>query len=233
MSIFRTMTVGCPACEETFEVSAVESLNADRRPDLSAAVVDGSFQVQTCPKCEKKFRLDPILNYLDVAHSQWISVQPLTSLGNWIEEEDDALDVFSKAYGTESPPAAQEIGNTLRPRLVFGWAALREKIVAAENKLDDVTLEMLKLALLDGLEKPPLAAGNELRLEGVDGDEIELHWVKAETEHVVEALRVPRKLYDDIAADTEGWAEVRKLLQSGPFIDMQKLYMGAGRPVAA
>jgi len=226
------MTATCPACSEIFQLDACESVNADRRPDLRDAVVDGSFQVIGCPKCDAHFRLDPLFNYLDMGRGQWISVQPLSSMPDWIENEDEALVTFSKAYGAEAPPAAKEIGDDLRPRLVFGWAALREKLVAADCQLDDVALELLKLAIVDGLDNVPLAAGNELRFEGLVDDELELNWVNAQTEAVVESLRVPRVLYDDIVKDAEAWGEVRKMLEAGPFVDMQKLYMGQGRPTA-
>lgn len=233
MSIFRPMMATCPACDETFQMDAVESVNADRRRDLREAIIGGSFQVIGCPKCDARFRLEPLFNYLDVGRGQWISVQPLASLPDWTENEDEAVATFSTAYGAEAPPAARDIGQGLRPRLVFGWSALREKLVAAEAQLDDVTLELLKLTLIGGLDKVPLAAGNELRLERTDGDQLELHWVNAQTEAIVEQLRVPRVLYDDIVRDAPAWAAVRESLETGPFVDLQKLYLGQGRPVAA
>jgi hypothetical protein len=233
MSIFRSKTVTCPGCEESLSMEAAESVNADRREDLRSAILDGSFQVETCPKCDKKLRLDPLLNYLDVGRGQWISAQPLESLPEWVENEDEAIAVFSKAYGAEAPASAREIGAGLRPRLVFGWAALREKIVAAENQIDDVALELLKLALIEGLGNVPLAAGNELRLESADSDGLDMNWINAQTEAIVEPMRVPRSMLDEIVKDQAAWASVRESLDSGPFIDMQKLYLGQGRTVAA
>ncbi len=233
MSIFRSLSVTCPNCETVQDVDAVESVNADRRSDLRDDILNGSFQILGCGKCEKKFRLDPAFNYLDVGRGQWLSVQPLDRLPDWIEFEDLANDTFSQAYGDQAPPAAREIGNGLKPRLVFGWAALREKIVAADNKLDDIALESLKLALIQGLGNMPMTAENELRLEGIDGEFLELNWINGQTEEIVEPLRVPREMYDNIVKDSAAWAAVRQQLETGPFVDMQKLYMGAGRPVPA
>jgi CpXC protein len=232
MSIFRPLAVTCPACKDTFEMRAVESVNADRRPDLRSAIVDRSFQVQSCPKCGEKFRLDPTFNYVDVARGQWLSIQPLEQLEDWIENEDEALATFALAYGDQAPEPAREIGNGLKPRLVFGWPAAREKIIANEHQLDDIALELMKLALIQSLDNSPLAPGNELRLETVEGDQIELGWVKAQNDEVVERIRVPREMYDNIVKDQEAWAEVRQKLETGPFVDMQKLYLGQGRPVA-
>jgi hypothetical protein len=92
-----------------------------------------------------------------------------------------------------------------------------------------VALELSKLAIIDGLKDQPLAAGNELRLEAVQGDAFQMNWVKAQTETVVERMQVPRELYDGIVADPQAWAKVRAALQTGPFVDIQKLYMGRGR----
>lgn len=231
MSIFRPLTVACPACQEALEMDAVESVNADRRPDLRDAILDRSFQVVECPHCTAKFRLDPMFNYVDVGRGQWLSVQPLELIEDWIENEDEATDTFSLAYGDRAPGPAREIGDGLAPRLVFGWPAAREKILASEHQLDDVALELLKLTLIQSLDDSPLVPGNELRLETVEGDQIELCWVKAPSDEVVARIRVPREMYDAVVSDAAGFADLRGQLETGPFVDLQKLYLGAGRDV--
>ncbi len=229
MSIFKPMTVTCPGCEEAFEIDAVESVNADRRPDLRDAILDGSFQVMPCPSCGAEFRLDPVFNYLDFGRGQWLSAQPLERLAEWIEEEDETVETFDGAFGSGAPAAIRDLRDGMSARLTFGWAALREKIVAKEAGLNDVTLEMTKLAIIQGIGDVPLARGNELRLEAVDGDEFQMNWIDARTNGLVQQMRVPRALYDGIAEDPEAWDEIQKSLESGPFVDMQKLYMGEGR----
>lgn len=229
MSMLRPLNVTCPSCQVDFAMEAAVSVNADRRPDLREAILSGAFQVQTCPHCAASFRLDPQLNYLDIGQGQWISAQPLSRLREWIEDEDEAVATFDKAYGASAGASAREVGQGLVPRLVFGWPALREKIVARSHQLDDVALELSKLAIIDGLKDQPLAAGNELRLEAVQGDAFQMNWVKAQTETVVERMQVPRELYDGIVAAPQAWAKVRAALQTGPFVDIQKLYMGRGR----
>ncbi|MFY9477088.1 MAG: CpXC domain-containing protein [Aquabacterium sp.] len=229
MSIFRSLNVTCPACGKDFVMQAAESVNADRRPDLRDAILDGSFQVEACPHCGERFRLDPRLSYVDIARGQWISVQPLEDVGDWVAGEDEAIAMFDKAYGSQAPASAREIGEALRLRLVYGWSALREKLVVAEHGLDDVTLELMKLALIQGLDHAPLARGNELRLETADPESLELRWVKAESDEVIERLRVPRSLYDGIVDDEAAWAALRQSTAEGPFVDMQKQYLGQGR----
>src|SRR5437868_10649487 len=99
MSMFRTMMVNCPECGTAVDFKAVISVNADRRSDLRAAIIDGSFQRQPCPKCGKDFRLDPELTYVDVGRGQWIAAFPVAKLGHWKELEDQARATFAQAYG--------------------------------------------------------------------------------------------------------------------------------------
>ncbi len=227
MSIFRTETVTCPSCGKDIDFEVVHSVNADRRPDLRDAIFDGSFQQQPCSNCQAPFRLQPEMTYVDIGRGQWISVQPLSSLGKWQDLEDSARTGFDLAYGAQASPAAKSVGEDLRPRLAFGWTALREKLLANEHGLDDVVLELLKIAILRGLQGMPIADNNELRLIEVSDDILTLGWIFPETEAALETMEVPRGLYDDIAADPESWEAVATQLSDGAYVDMQKLIFAA------
>ena len=223
MSRFQTQTLSCPSCGESVEFEAVISVNADRRPDLREAILDRSFQRQDCPKCGTSFRLDPAMNYLDVGRGQWIAAFPIANLGQWKTMEEQAGSTFARAYGEKASAAARSIGSGLRPRVTFGWAALREKLLAAEHQLDDANLELVKTAILRGLHNSPMGAETELRLVAVEGSELVMAWTRAVNEEIVEGLRVPRSMYDEIAADSAGWQALREELSAGLFVDMNRL----------
>jgi hypothetical protein len=223
MSLFQSETVPCPACGRPVEFNVVYSLNADRRPDLRAAVLDGSFQAEPCPGCGETFRLEPELAYLDVGRKQWILVQPVGKLVAWAELEQQAKSTFAQAYGEKASPGARAIGRDLQVRVTFGWSGLREKVFAAEHALDDVILELLKLTVIRGLPELPLADDTELRLADVEGGMLVLTWIRAATEGVVEVLHVPKAVYDGIAADPAGWQTAREGLTAGPFVDIHRL----------
>lgn len=227
MSLFRTFTVACPACGTAVEFSVVNSVNATRRPDLRDAILDGSFQRKTCTNCDESFRVEPEFNYLDVGRNQWIAAFPLSKLGEWDKWEQHARDIFDRAFGARASAPAQAIGADLVGRLTFGWAALREKLVAGERGLDDVTLELCKIAMLRGLEGQPLANHTEVRLFGFEEQDFVMGWIVATSEFPVDMMRVPRALYDEIAADAEGWQELRNELSSGLFVDEQKLMIAS------
>src|SRR5437763_5456103 len=99
MSVFRPITVPCPACAAPVTFEAVFSVNADRRADLRTAILDRTFQRQPCPKCGAAFRLDPELTYVDLARGQWLAAFPVARLGKWPELEAKSRDTFNRAYG--------------------------------------------------------------------------------------------------------------------------------------
>jgi hypothetical protein len=223
------MNVNCPKCGAVVHMDAVGSVNADRRPDLRDAILANHFQDTSCGACGTGFRLSPELNYLDVGRGQWITGLPAEQIADFLELEDQAQSVFDTSYGAKASPAAREIGSGLTPRLTFGWPALREKLQLRELGLDDVVVELLKVDLLRRLPEAPLAPGVECRLVDVVGDLLHFVWVESDTEDVRSDFRVRRALYDAIAADPKGWSGVRDQLTDGPFVDMQKLYLGEGR----
>src|SRR5262245_13752711 len=225
MSLFNTVSVACPSCGSPVKFNAAFSVNADRRPDLRAAIIDGSFQREACPKCNTEFRLDPEFTYVNVGRGQWIAAFPVAKLDQWKQLDDQTRAMFAKAYGDKASAAAREIGAGMQPRLVFGWAALREKLVAAEKGFDDVILELAKAALVRGLDNPPLESGTELRLAGIDGDNLAIAWLTSAGEQVKEILRVPRSLYDEIAADPAGCAALQESLTSGAFVDVGRFLL--------
>jgi hypothetical protein len=65
MSMFESIAVACPACGTQVDFDAVQSVNADRRPDLRAAILAGTFVdlhrllVPTGPATEER-ELEPV-----------------------------------------------------------------------------------------------------------------------------------------------------------------------------
>lgn len=227
MSLFTPSTLNCPHCGQSVDVEICASVNADRRPDLRAAILDESFQATTCPHCRMGFRLEPQMNYLDIGRGQWVAAFPRQKIDNWPAIEADVQSSFDRAYGQAAGPAEREVGGDLQARLVFGWRALREKLVARELGIDDVQLELCKLALMRGMDDPPLPLGCLLRLSGTDDDTGELQFqVLGRKDEVLEELSVPRDLLDDIANAPDDWAQLRGQIDAGRFVDMQRLTRG-------
>jgi hypothetical protein len=227
MSLFRSTTAPCPNCGQptTFEVCG--SVNADRHPELRAAILDRTFQRVTCSHCQDNFQIAPRLSYLDVARGQWFAVFPLQQVDGWAAAEAEAQATFNLALGPDAGAAASEIGRGLQPRLVFGWRALREALIAQDAGLDPTRLELLKLLLIRGMDDPPLPLDAVLRLTGVDPASDDLQFeVLDRSDRTLEEMGVPRDLLDEPDRDPEGWAALRADLSVGLFRDMQRLTRG-------
>jgi hypothetical protein len=224
MSLFKTITLPCPACGEEVEFDAVSSVNADRRPDLRSAILNGTFQSKPCGKCQVSFRLDPEMTYLHLGGHQWIIVYPFGYIGDWETLEARARSSFDRSYGSGAPRTARDLGADLQPRLVFGWAALQEKILIADRGLNDIEVELTKMAVLRSSEQAPIGANTELRLVDVKGDTLVMAWIVAETGAMIERMEIPRRLYDDIAGEPD-WNALREDLTNRLFVDMQRMML--------
>lgn len=223
MSVMRNIRLNCPACSGELQFEAAHSVNADRRPDLRDAIIGETFQSQDCLHCGETFRLAPELNYLDLGRGQWIGAHAVDELGRWKEIEDRDRELFNRAFGAAAPKAARAIGANLTPRITFGWPAMREKVILPELRLDDLTVELVKIAILRAMEESPLDQDTELRLVDADSDTLHMVWFQVPSEEVVDSFQVPRALYDEVTADVDGWAAIRSQFENALFVDMNRM----------
>jgi CpXC protein len=223
MSLFFDATSTCGRCGTATAVRLAASLNADSRPDLRAAIVAGEFQAETCRVCGTRLRLPLHLSVLDMGRGNWILAEEAGRVAEWRAVEAAARAVFEQAYGPETTALAQELGRELRPRIVFGWASLREKLLCDDLGLDDVTVELAKLALLRTV---PAAFDEtqELRLVGAEADALHFVWVDSATEAQGDGADVPRGVVADVEAEPEAWRALRARLTEGLFVDLRRLF---------
>ena len=233
MSIFDTATAACPACGKDSEFEAVMSVNADRRPELRQEILDGTFQASACPKCGTQVRLPPEFTYLELGRRHWIAVHPMSSRRDWAALEQAALEAFDEGFGKAAPAAAQQLAPGMVPRLVFGWAALQEKLLLTDLGLDDTVLELLKITLLHDVEGLTMAPDSELRFNGGDAETLAFDWLRAETGEVMNGFLVPRPAYDAIVADAGPFADLRKRIVGPAFVDLQRSWVGSEAAAAA
>jgi len=223
MSIFDHETLACPKCGREIDFAVARSVLADRRPDLREQIMAGTFQIDRCPHCETRLRREPDLNYVDIGRAQWILARPAPEVVDWGALEAQALGIYELAYGSLAPAPAQEIGRGMQVRVVFGWPALCEKVLALEHGIDDVSLECMKVRLMRDLNGPALGDTTELRLHRVEDEGLILAWVDADGEAPLEVLTVPRALLDSIDGARADHAELRASLLAGPFVDINRL----------
>ena len=224
MSVFEKSSVTCPACASTVVVDLVHSVNAVRRPDLRTAILDRSFQRIACPNCSAHFRVEPMFTYLDTGRKQFIAAMPASALTTWQEAEARAQASFDKAFGKASGAGGLAVG--MQARCTFGWLGLNEKLIALEHGIDDVALEMAKLATLRAIGNVKLGVDREFRLVGATGDAIGLGWLHSSSEEIDEEYSVPRQILKDIEAAPDTWAALRDDVSGGMFVDYRRALFG-------
>jgi hypothetical protein len=196
-----SVRVSCPSCAAEVAVDVPAVVDAERQPEVAARVHDYTLPHVACPTCQGRFRVEAPFLYLDGRRGLAIETVPSRDLADWSQ-----LEARLVAFEEKRPlPDAQRY--EVR-RLVFGLRQLNEKLFLALHGLDDVRLELLKLALLS--MKPELAARltgafPELLLEGLSGDDLVfLVLTRDESGATRQAqLPVPRRLYDAMEADAE------------------------------
>lgn len=222
MSIFQTLDVPCPTCRAEVSFDMVHSVNADRRPDLRQAILDRSFQRQTCPACGLSFRVEPEFTYINLKRGQYIAVWPVGKRAQWKELEARSQAAFDKAFGAAASPEAKALGKNVAMRMVFGWPALNEKLIAADHGIDDRSLELAKIGILRNLDEVPVGDEMELRLVALMDEELKLGWIRARSDELTDVISVPREVIAEIEADPQAWQELRDDVVGGAYVDLQR-----------
>ena len=170
-------------------------------------------------------RLPAHLTYLDIGRRNWIVLEDAELIGDWATQEAETQALFDTTFGAGAPAMARSLADGLQPRLVYGWPALREKLRVTDYGLDDVTLELLKLALMRGAAGTPVGPGVALRLVAASDASLTFDATDEQTEASLGAAVVPRSLYNDIKGDAETWAALRAELTNRVFVDINRLMM--------
>lgn len=222
MSIFQTLDVPCPTCGAEVSFDLVHSVNADRRPDLRVAILDRSFQRETCPSCGRAFRVEPEFTFINLKRGQYVAVWPIAKRAQWKEVEAHSLATYDKAFGAGATPQAKALAKKVAMRVVFGWPALNEKLIAADNGIDDRSLELAKAGIVRNLDEVPVGTEMELRLVAVMEGELKLGWIRARSDELTDVIGVPREVIAEVEAEPEAWQALREDVVGGAWVDLQR-----------
>lgn len=184
MSTFRHYATRCPACGHGHEVEIARGLHITRLPDIRQRLTDGTFQVHRCPACGQSATYEATVVYTDFERHEYVACETARS-ATWQTAIARHQTVFRDCF-EHGPPISQELGAKFKRRLVFGFRALREKLVAWDAGLDDRVVEAVKGDLLRADDLTPGDA--VLRVARVlDGG------------HIVFAMYEPPQPPDDLA----------------------------------
>ena len=224
MSVFATTQLSCPACGGDVQFDLVYSVNAGRMPELREAILDRSFQRQSCPSCATTFRVQPTLSYIDLPRKQFMGVWPSSAIEDWKAFEQRTREAFDRSFAPGGDGEA--LGQGMQPRCVFGWLGLNEKLIAADHDIDDSDLELAKLATLRVMGDVKLGRDLEFRLVGANDDELIVGWLHTSSEDIDDEFSVPRQILVDIRAAPETWGTLRAEVTGDTFVDYRRTLVG-------
>ena len=142
MSTFRFYPTKCPHCGHAFEVEIARGLHITRLPRIRERLIEGSFQVYPCPACGAKATYEATVVYTDFTRHEYVATETPRST-TWQAAIARHETVFRNCF-TDGPPIAQDLGAAFKRRVVFGFRALREKLVLWDAGLDDRVVEAVK-----------------------------------------------------------------------------------------
>jgi len=170
--------------------------------------------------------MEPEFSYMHMGRGQFLAVWPSTAVENFESYEERSRYRFEQAYGADAPPEARDIGRLLTPRIVFGWIGLNEKLIAQDAGVDDVLLELAKLALIrTDPEGTGLSTETELRLIGVEETKLVLGWFPSGKENLLNVVAVSKDLLQEIDSQPDQWRELRDELAKSYFVDYRRFFV--------
>jgi hypothetical protein len=222
MSILRPLTFHCSACLHPISTGVYDSINAARRPDLREAILADTLHALDCGGCGKPMRVPPSLVYLDIPGELVVVAFPAEDRAEWAAAVADGQRTLDAAFG--HGPGAEILAQST-VRVVFGWAALREKIVIQDAGLDDVDVEITKMAILRTSASLPVFDELDLRLIATKEGAMRMAWVDVETSERIERLTVPADAVSSVQPRSEGWSSLREELSSTPYVDLSRFVL--------
>lgn len=226
MSTFVPSTIAC-RCGERYPVEVADGLHISLRPDLRQQILDGTFHRFFCPACGMTTMVDRLLSFTDFPRRQWFTVAPSHGLP-WRRQW---LDVAQKGFQATMVENAPEMvvgwGREMTRRLMFGLAALREKLIISDAGLDDRVVELLKVQIVRDL-RGEFSPDHYFHLVEVKDDA--LMFERTHPDEIIRSVPLPRRLYDDLAREPELPRWIELAFPDGLLIDHRAMLVPEAQP---
>lgn len=117
-------------------------LDGQRTAHVRDHLLAGTFQVFPCPQCGDKVVYESPMVFIDFERGEYLALEtPRSATKQTSLSRHETIWRDSFEHG---PPIAQELGARLKRRIVYGFGALREKLMIWDAGLDDRIVEAVK-----------------------------------------------------------------------------------------
>jgi hypothetical protein len=138
-------TVTCPDCGQRWTQRLYRSVNAERVPQRTREILEGTFEVIRCGDCHCEFQPEHQMLYVDMTRDVWIVMYPEDSQRHHVQIERAVFESFHRNVG--AAPAWLSSGSRRWPRLVFGQVHIAEAVRVLASGLEPALLEVLKVGV--------------------------------------------------------------------------------------
>lgn len=130
--------VVCPMCGELGKAEIFTSVNVAKNKDYRAKVLDGELFAWACPSCGYNARLTYPILYNDMKHRFMVYLIPKIDRFQLCDKELE--DKYSNL-------------RNISKRVVSDFNSFKEKIFIFESRLDDMAVELTKVAISQTVSK--------------------------------------------------------------------------------
>lgn len=220
MSTFLDQDITCRSCGQSWVRPVATFLDAAADLDRARTELQHNrFQRFACPGCSQRAIAARPLRWCDREARLWVAMLPDTAERQWPRWERDVRTMAAWDIAQDGTDASDLSGWTLR--LVFGLQALREKLIAHREGLDDASLELLKLELLEA--HPGLARKPTHRLRLADARENLLSFAAQDDKGRWQGAAATRSRLAAIHEDPALHATERAAIAAGPYVDLGRM----------
>lgn len=231
MSTFVPSTIIC-RCGEHYVADVANGLHISLRPDVRQQILDGTFHRFHCPNCGLTTQIEVLLSFTDFPKRQWFTIAPTTGLPWRRRYLEIAEQGFQSTMVNNAPALVVGWSSEMTRRLMFGLAALREKLITFDAGLDDRVIELLKIQLIRDL-RGTFSPDDYFHLVEVRNDE--LRFEKTHPDGIIRVTPVPRPMYLELAAHPEIENMIEQAFPDGLVFDFRAIFAphAAGDPPPA
>jgi hypothetical protein len=223
MSITGSERIACAGCGAALEIEVVDSLNAERHPQLRQRVLDRQLHTARCT-CGRLTAIERDFLYVDLARRQVLGVFPRADRYAPDASARRLAATFDRWFRGDAPAWLRTLAERCLVRACFGLEELREKLVGDDAGLDDLAVEVAKCIVLAGDPRFRAALVAALRLDAVRAGALELLAMDTSDRPLGVVVRVPREDVDALAArSTAELLAAYPGIAAGPHVSMLRL----------
>jgi len=208
MSRCEIQQIACPTCGAGRDAKVFVSVNGARIKGAADRLIDGSWGALSCLQCGAEYHRPVPRLFTDLPGKLWLVCYDDPERGRYSMREEEANTIFEREWLERPPAAIREQALSMRRRICFGPAQLREKLLLRRHGFDDRMVECLKLVLMREYASDLFTFGpTEFYVHRVEPGNFGMVAVSIGEKQQVFELKVEQPTLEEIAQDAERFRE--------------------------